>query len=43
MPDHDLSPAEQTILDETPIPAYWTGSVAQWIALVIDQTRFLNE
>ncbi len=40
MPDHDdFTLDEHAILDDLPIPPYWTGSVAQWVALVIDQTR----
>jgi hypothetical protein len=45
MPDHDdlLTADERRVLAETPCPAYWRGTLAQWIGLVIDQVRFLNE
>ncbi len=38
-----LTPDEQRIVDETPVPAYWRGTPEQWENLVLDQARHMGE
>ncbi len=38
-----FTPEEREILDETPVPAYWRGTLEQWVNLVLDQAKAFGD